>query len=270
MTDIASVTVRRAQGRGRALIASLPHSGLSVPASMVKHLRAPYRAFLPHQDWHLTELYDFLPRLGVATVAATFSRYVIDPNRALREPILGSFWRSAVSEGTPKGDALYETKPSEAQLAGRISNCYEPYHDAVQTLVDARCAAFGTAFVLDLHSFGLDGHDSVCLGDANGTSCDETFTELVETAFRGVGLEVVRNKPFNGGHITRRYGEQAGVQALQVELPYSLYLDHDDLSVGVVPRLGVAPFAHTKRALAAAFGEILNGVEDLASVAVVN
>ena len=56
------------------VVASLPHSGLYVPPHMRSGLKPPFRDFLPHQDWHLDRLYDFLPRLGVAVVMANYSR----------------------------------------------------------------------------------------------------------------------------------------------------------------------------------------------------
>ena len=64
------------------------------------------------------------------------------------------------------------------------------------------------------------------LGDAHGTSCAPTAVALVERTLRRQGFHVVRNDPYAGGYITRRYGRPAGrVHALQIEIARSLYMN---------------------------------------------
>ena len=250
------VTVQEGEGNLLPIVASLPHSGLALPVSVAKELQPPYQIFLPHQDWHLGALYDFLPQLGIATVAARFSRYVVDPNRALREPYLGGFWRSPITQSTPNREFLYKNDPIQAEVNRRIQHFYHPYHEILRQLIDRHHQDNDTVYVFDLHSFGLSGHNKVCLGDANGRSCEESFIAIVEQAFAKAGCPVSRNNPFNGGHITRSYGEGEGVQALQIELPYSFYLNADDLSVPVVPRLGVEEFRRAKKQIMQVFTTI--------------
>ena len=115
------------------VVASLPHSGLYVPPNMEARLNEPFQRFLPHQDWHLNYLYDFLPALGISSIHASHSRYVADLNRELREPVFGSFWRSVVPDSAPSKDALYKPgfEPPAADIAARIESVYEPYHLAL-------------------------------------------------------------------------------------------------------------------------------------------
>ena len=47
------------------VLANLPHSGLFVPEAIRSQLTEVHQTFLPHQDWHLERLYDFLPELGI-------------------------------------------------------------------------------------------------------------------------------------------------------------------------------------------------------------
>ncbi|MEM7252582.1 MAG: N-formylglutamate amidohydrolase [Pseudomonadota bacterium] len=261
--DRSPVTVEPARSAGCALVASLPHSGLWLPSAIAGAMHPTYRAFLPHQDWHLRTLYDFLPALGVETVAAEYSRYVVDPNRRLQEPHFGRFWKSVASETTPKGDALYEVLPDESQIEARVRRVYQPYHETLDRALARRVSRFGYAYLLDLHSYGLAEHTVVSLGDASGQSCDEAFIELVESAFAAADMPVTRNKPFNGGHITRHYGALPNVQALQIELPYCLYLDADDLDKTVVPRLGVPTFRAFRAQLRPVMNTIVAGLERL-------
>ena len=250
------VAVQEGAGNLLPIVASLPHSGLALPLSIAKEMHPTYQIFLPHQDWHLGALYDFLPQLGITTVAARFSRYVIDPNRALHEPYLGGFWRSPITQSTPNRELLYRNDPVQAEVNRRIQHFYRPYHEILRQLIDKHHQDNNTVYILDLHSFGLSGHDKVCLGDASGRSCEESFITMVEQAFAKAGCLVARNVPFNGGHITRHYGKQEGVQALQIELPYSLYLSTDDLNVPVVPRLGVKEFRRAKNQIMQVFTTI--------------
>ena len=67
--------------RGRVpLLISMPHPGTrltpAVDAGLVEEARA-----LTDTDWHIPRLYDFAEELGASTLAAHYSRYVVDLNR---------------------------------------------------------------------------------------------------------------------------------------------------------------------------------------------
>ncbi len=71
------------------------------------------------------------------------------------------------------------------------------------------------------------------LGDRYGTSCQQSFVDIVDYELRRRGFAVQRNKPYAGGFITERYGQPAsGCHALQIEINRSLYMDETDLSRG--------------------------------------
>ena len=60
---------------------SMPHVGLNVPADIGALLTEQAQA-VPDTDWYVDKLYYFLPDLGVSTLRANYSRYVVDLNRA--------------------------------------------------------------------------------------------------------------------------------------------------------------------------------------------
>jgi formiminoglutamase len=62
---------------------------------------------------------------------------------------------------------------------------------------------FGRVYLLDIHSFMGPIVEDVCLGNVNGRSCSEFLISTVEFAFASKGYQIVRNKVFNGGYITR-------------------------------------------------------------------
>ncbi|MGE5740138.1 MAG: N-formylglutamate amidohydrolase, partial [Betaproteobacteria bacterium] len=62
------------------LLVSVPHAGRHIPDAIA--LRMTARALdVPDTDWHVDELYAFVPSTGATLVVATHSRYVVDLNR---------------------------------------------------------------------------------------------------------------------------------------------------------------------------------------------
>ncbi|MDE0253721.1 MAG: N-formylglutamate amidohydrolase, partial [Rhodospirillaceae bacterium] len=61
------------------LLMSIPHVGTAIPAAV--EARMTERALIrPDTDWHLDRLYDFANELGIPTLQAVWSRYVVDLN----------------------------------------------------------------------------------------------------------------------------------------------------------------------------------------------
>jgi N-formylglutamate deformylase len=242
------------------IIANLPHSGLLVPADMTDQLETAHRHFLPNQDWHLDKLYDFLPNLGITVLQAIYSRYVVDLNRSPNEPLFGNFWQSAIAEKTAFNAALYQTPPDQQQIQQRMERYYYPYHHQLQGLLNEYGDRFGKVYLLDLHSFLGLIEDEICLGNANGNSCSEPFITAVENAFCAKGYQVVRNKVFSGGYITRHYGQLPQVEALQVEVRYPVYLDEKQLNDASVPNWQVSEFDRAKQNFEAVFRQIIDAL----------
>jgi N-formylglutamate deformylase len=60
-------------------------------------------------DWHLHALYDFLPALGITTIHAVYSRFVVDLNRPPDGHALypGRFETGLVPMETFSGDKIF-------------------------------------------------------------------------------------------------------------------------------------------------------------------
>ena len=250
------------------ILANLPHSGLAIPEEIRRGLTPEHQRFLPHHDWHLDHLYRGLPELGIAVLQARYSRYVADLNRSPRPPLFGSFWRCVVPARTAFKAPLYRLAPTEADIAARVATYHAPYHRRLRRELLDLVDRFGQVILLDLHSFMGPLTDDVCLGNANGRTTSEALLHRTAEAFGGVGCSVVCNQVFTGGYITRHYGQLPGVQALQIELRYPVYLQADQLDRDAVPDWDVPALHAAQPRMQRAFAGIVAAVEALAASSV--
>lgn len=231
-------TIHRALGGlepALPIIANLPHSGLLLPPNVAAQFTPEHEHSLANSDWHLQTLYSFLPELGITTMQANYSRYVVDLNRALKPPFLGSFWSAVVPEQTAFKQPIYKgALPTKAEVRARIDEFYTPYHQQLAMLLNEAIDQHGKVYLLDLHSFMGIITDDVCLGNAKGQTCQPPLIDSFAQSFAAQHYQVVKNKVFTGGYITRHYGQQPQVEALQIELRYPVYLPADQLEPNVL------------------------------------
>lgn len=244
----------------RPIIANLPHSGLQIPNEIAQTFTPEQRRSLPNSDWHLQPLYSFLPKLGITVLQANYSRYIVDLNRALKPPLFGSFWSAVVPEQTAFKKPIYVEKPNEEDIRSRIETYYTPYHQKLQSLLSQTIAQFGKVYLFDLHSFmGLIEED-ICLGNADGKTCSETLLHQTHKSLTQQAYQVADNKVFTGGFITRHYGQQPNVEALQIELRYTNYLPPHQLEIDRIPSYEGPQFDSAQQKLEKAFQAIATAI----------
>ena len=231
------------------LIFAVPHAGRIYPKDMGHQRRLIELRRL--EDGLVDLLVDQSPTCGATLIVATIARTYIDLNRDVREldrdfvtpPPGAAVVRSArVEVGLglfpryAEGLSIYGRSLSAEEVAARILNVHQPYHQGLRaSLTDAQ-SQFGLAVLIDWHSMprssataaakpGARGADMV-LGDRHGAACDPKLTGWVEQALTNLGYRVARNHPFAGGYVTETYGRPAQrVHALQIEINRALYLD---------------------------------------------
>jgi N-formylglutamate deformylase len=219
------------------LLVSMPHVGTRIPEDVAATM-TPAARLMADTDWHLRELYGFARELGASTLAARWSRYVIDLNRPADDTNLypGQDTTGLCPLDTFACEPLYPPgrAPDEAEVRRRLGLYWQPYHDRLRAELGRLLAAHGTVVLWEAHSIAsfvprfFEGKlPDLNFGSAGGASCDPALTERVVAAARAGGnYTMAINGRFKGGHITRTYGQPArGIHALQLEMCQSTYMD---------------------------------------------
>ncbi|QWT40043.1 N-formylglutamate amidohydrolase [Dickeya dadantii] len=206
------------------VIASIPHSGLYVPSTIAAQFTPEHLAWLRNTDWFIPEVFSFLPDLGVTTITATHSRYVVDLNRDASGELYGPFGRTPVAQTLLSGQQTHTTHPGNDELTERIRLYHEPFHQALGKLLTETVARFGSCLLIDLHAFMGPSDNDICLGNLHGVSSHVATINNLQNILVSEGFTTSVNDPFSGVYILRRhYGQQ--VEAMQFELRYTNYMD---------------------------------------------
>lgn len=245
------------------LVVSLPHVGLAWPHDLRPK---PLADFARNADYAVDTLYREVAELGVASVAAVFSRLVVDLNRAEDDvartlvpdhpaprprrspgvpssahptaheperPGRGVVWAHAV------GNVRIISGPLRyADFQRRIDRYHTPYYRALETLLARRRARYGFAILLDAHSMPSSVGVDVVAGTLDGASCHPEIARRALAALRSSApvraprIGVRRDDPYRGGEIVRRFGRpRDGFHALQLEVSRALYMDESSLQL---------------------------------------
>lgn len=238
------------------LLVSMPHTGTHIPDALARRM-TEVALTVPDTDWHLERLYDFLDGLGASVLVATHSRYVVDLNRP---PDNANLYPGQDTTGLCPVDTFHRQPvyapgqaPDEAEIAERVAQYWNPYHDKLVEELARLKAEHGRALLWDAHSifsvvprFFEGTLPDFNLGTVEGRSCASGVGEaLLAVAARAPDYRAVLNGRFKGGYITRRYGRPAeGVHAFQLELSELTYMEEtapfrfrDDLAARVRPHL---------------------------------
>lgn len=93
-----------------------------------------------------------------------------------------------------------------------------------------------------MHSFAQYPHypgikpKTIVLGNDHDRTTSKTFRQTLSAAFVAHDFTVENNFPFRGGDITRYYGHQPNITAIQIELRYDQYIDQRSFREEVLTR----------------------------------
>ena len=218
------------------LLVSMPHVGSFIPDSI--RAKLVYRALVAEDtDWHMDKLYAFASEMGASTLVPHHSRYVVDLNRPPENTPMYPGVNN--TELCPTrfftGEPLYREglAPTEAEIAERVANYWQPYHQALRQELDRLKSIHGYALLFDAHSIKselpwlFEGKlTDLNLGTVTGNACApevrESLTQVLNQQSR---YTVAVDGRFKGGYITRNYGQPGqGIHAVQLEKCWSTYM----------------------------------------------
>ena len=217
------------------LLISVPHDGRAIPEDMQARVTDIGRS-IPDTDWHVTELYEFAADMGANILAANYSRYVVDLNRAADDAALypGQVATGLCPLQTFAGEPIYRSGGvDESEKAHRIEQYWHPYHAQLRDTLDVLRAKHGFALLWDAHSIPsvvprlFDGElPELNLGSNSGGSCEQSIEDAVGAIATASGHSTAINGRFTGGYITRYYGDpENGIHALQLEIAQRAYMN---------------------------------------------
>jgi len=226
----------------RPLLISLPHDGSEIPPDLAARM-TPAARRAPDTDWFVSRLYDFGMSLGASMLVPRFSRYVIDLNRPPDDVSLypGQNTTGLCPIVQFSGEPVYleGQLPGEREITERIETYWRPYHNALEGELQRLHAEHGRALLWEGHSirgrlpFLFDGQlPDFNLGTVNGASCAPDTQAAIEAELGAQSdYSWISNGRFKGGYNTRHYCRRNdGIEAVQLELVQSNYMDEDAVS----------------------------------------
>lgn len=212
------------------IIINLPHSGTYIPKEIREKFIKEPKPIIANNDWFLNELYNFLIDMDVTILSANYSRYVVDLNRIITNPIIGNEYNKYTIYGktTWKKD-LYEIIPNEEECKKRLEDYYYPYHEKLNEMIKMKLNKFNHVLILDLHSgYSSTGDKDICLGNANHTMSDKNTIMRLKESLEKVGYSINLNIPCTGGKVLRKYHEENNnIECILFELNYKKYIKEE-------------------------------------------
>ena len=222
------------------IIFDSPHSGNQWPADFkISCARALADRI---EDRYIDDLFSTAPEYGTTLLSALFPRSYIDANRARDDidvHILAGIWpveKYGPIAPTSRSDAgigliprlikpgipLYSHKLDAEEIMSRIMTYYDPYHDAIKSLLDEAYYHFGQFWHINCHSMpnataypknnitimgGKTVPSDIVLGDRDGATCSRDFMHDLRDFLQSLGYRVTVNDPFKGVELVRRYSQ---------------------------------------------------------------
>ena len=202
------------------LVISIPHSGTDIPQDIDSLCNLAAKR--EHTDWALPEL---VAPLSETTLVATVSRYIVDVNRF--KPRVGKATQPIIPRIDEVGHQLFNNYPSKQKQADWLERYYVPYYLHLEKLLNEKLERHERVLLVDLHSYDdkLFRTSDIIIGTSRKQTISEELLEQLQTLFHEEGLSTRVDTPFSGGNIIATFGKHPSIEAVQIEVPYSLYLD---------------------------------------------
>ena len=201
------------------ILLSIPHSGIEISEGI--QVRINPKAKRIHTDW---EMHTFIKDFPFTSISSKLSRYIVDVNRSKYTSKTSAL--PIIPRYDEVGIPLFKQYPSKNLQNEWIAKYYIPYYDAIFEQIKLRERNFSKICLLDLHSYD-DKHfktDKIILSTRNGTTISKESFEFIVDCFKKEQLSIQVDTPFKGGNIIHEISKQSNIEAIQIEIPYSMYL----------------------------------------------
>jgi N-formylglutamate deformylase len=224
------------------ILLSIPHCGTRFPEEIKRQYKSDLIAAPDDTDWFVHQLYDFAAAMGITTIHATYSRWVIDLNRdPVSKPLYtdGRIITALCPTTTFKGESLYNDERNEvdaAEVKRRVEIYYKPYHEQIEKKLFELRNTFGKVLLWECHSIRQfvptvfpEKFSDLILGTNDERSADPRMINAVLAELKSSKFSVNHNFPFKGGYITRHFGRPSeGQHAMQLEMSKVNYMDDSE------------------------------------------
>jgi len=241
------------------ILIAVPHAGRAYSGSILRELRQPEVTALKLEDRLVDQVAARVAEtVGAPLLVANAPRAMIDLNRAPDDidwEMFGGKGRTQTGGYSPGRRArtglgliprrvpgigeLWKKRHQEAELTARIKGIHEPYHACLSRELQDLRERWGAALLIDLHSMppikpraGIGAPEFV-VGDRFGTACHGRLVAASFSHFNECRRLAAHNRPYAGGYVLERHADpRAGINAMQIEIDRSVYLDSDLAQLG--------------------------------------
>jgi formiminoglutamase len=213
------------------LLLSVPHAGTAVPGRLEGKFLLSGAQIARDGDEFAREIYAPLESEVKCLVSTEIARAVLDMNRAEEDMRKDG----VVKTHTCWNEPIWKRPLDANEIQWLIDTCHRPYHRRLSELAQGR----GLLLAVDCHTMAEYGppvgpdpagkRPQACLGNANGMSCPDEWSTILQCAFqRHFPGEVTVNRPFSGGYITRFHGTE--MPWIQLELSRGAFATPEEKS----------------------------------------
>ena len=206
------------------ILLSIPHSGLEIPEEI--QVRINPKAKRIHTDWEMDTLIKDFP---FTSISSKLTRYIVDVNRSKYTSKTSAL--PIIPKYDEVGNPLFKQYPSKAIQQQWLKEFYNPYYDAILEQLSLKEPNFSKICLLDLHSYDDEYFetDKIIISTRECSTISKESLNYILNCFEKAALSTQLDKPFKGGNIIHKVSKQPNIEAIQIEIPYSLYLHNNTL-----------------------------------------
>jgi N-formylglutamate deformylase len=216
------------------VLISIPHGGSQIPPEISDRVCITPKDQFEDGDALTQNIYGIKNEV-LAFIQGDIARAFVDLNREVNDQPPNNP-DGVVKSMTCLGRPIYHPgqELDENLTEMLLQKYYYPYHDLIRKTLDSNSEI---QLMLDCHTMEAVGpqispdpgktRPKFCLGSNFLKSCPEEIVrklaDCIRTAFKLNKEDIVIDKPFSGGHITRTYGNKP-IPCIQIEMSRALYL----------------------------------------------